>query len=260
MAKFDKALEDLRLLLSQVDRSEFENQQTVWERDKWVNPKVFRYAGKNPHFAKRSLDKLRRHSEFLMSHNQLTRALVRNVVLEAEGDDQRLLEAFVLVMAWGFPRIGYGPYRTSVMLESLAEQPMLLTRVVKALSEKSSQSTTDAYEDLLRIEQCGPAFATKFLYFASPDDYRVPIFDAVVARWLNSHGRAGAVDGLLRLNSQNRKHFGPFFDFCRKASSELGERDLGLIEYVMFVDQQARELENQFKELPKWIHTSFRIN
>lgn len=260
MVQYEKALQDLRLLLNQVDRAEFHNQQTFWEKDKWTKPKVFRYAGKNPRFAKRSLEMLRRHSTFLLNHNQLTRALVRDVVLKAEYDDQRLLEAFVLVMAWGFPRNGYGPYRTSVMLESLAEQPMLLTRVVRGLSEKSSHSTVAAYEDLLRIEQCGPAFATKFLYFASPDDHRVPIFDAVVARWLNSHGRAGAVDGLLRLNPQNRKHFGPFFNFCQKASRELEGCDPGLIEYVMFVDQLARELENQIKGLPKWIHASIRLN
>jgi hypothetical protein len=194
-----------------------------------------------------------------MTHNQLTRALVRDVVLKAECDNQRLLEAFVLVMAWGFPRNGYGPYRTSVMLESLAEQPMLLTRVVTALSEKSSQSTIDAYEDLLRIEQCGPAFATKFLYFASPTDYRVPIFDAVVAQWLNSPERVGAVNGVKRLNSQNMKHFEPYLHFCRETSDKLGEKDLGLIEYVMFVDQQAAELRHQMKKLPKWIQVSSRI-
>ena len=260
MAKFEKALEELRLLLDLVDRAEFENHETSWEKEKWINPKVFHYKGKNPHFAKRSLDKLRRHSEFLISHNQLTRALVREVVLKAKGDDQRLLEAFVLVMAWGFPGSGYGPYRTSVMLESLAEQPMLLRRVVTALSEKSSQSTINAYEDLLRIEQCGPAFATKFLYFASPDDYRVPIFDAVVARWLNSPERVGAINGVKRLNSQNMKHFEPYLYFCRETSDKLGEKDLGLIEYVMFVDQQARELKNQIKKLPRWIHASVRVN
>ena len=93
-------------------------------------------------------------------------------------------DLFIASMVWGNGGTGYGPYRTSVALNipRKGAVPVSVIENVGRLActgdiEGAYKTMTDA---LWRI---GPAFGTKFLYFASQPEANVPIFDGVVAGW-----------------------------------------------------------------------------
>jgi hypothetical protein len=167
-------------------------------------------------------------------------------VREAGSDGENLVEAFVMTMVWGFGRWPVGPYRTSVMVESGGPRfGELLCEVVNLLQDGDEGSRQRAYRSLLTIEQCGPAFATKFMYFVSPLEHRIPIFDNVVASWLTDRG--------VKLFANRRKDFYGYHEFCEKASRKTGEQDLGLLEYAMFSDQQVANIKRSISGLPNWL-------
>jgi hypothetical protein len=99
-------------------------------------------------------------------------------------------------MAWGYGRVGYGPYRVHRVLETTLDAGSILQ---SAAGELGSGGPVRAYVLLgehgaARLPGLGPAFGTKFLYFCSPSGASPAlILDRLVADWLREH--AG-----LRLN------------------------------------------------------------
>lgn len=243
-----KTLEDLKVLLSKVDRKEYFAQAIYWNKKQWMHYQTT-YKGKGGRGIEtgRHLKKLLDHSNFLESIN---RPITRNDVFEklksAGRNDEQLVEAFVMTMVWGFGSWPVGPYRTSVMLESGGRSIGEQLRQVRDLCQNTDEiSRRGAYDTLLSLEQCGPAFATKFMYFLSPQNCRIPIFDNVVATWLTNRQE--------KLSANNKKHFFDYYKFCVTAAKNSEEEDLGLLEYVMFSDQQATNIKEQLKQLPKWL-------
>lgn len=109
--------------------------------------------------------------------DDLTRDAVRAAVAEAGS----ATEGFVAVMAWGYGTKGYGPHRVGKMLGSRPD-------VGACLAEAAHHATTgralDAYRALAgphRIPGLGPAFGTKYLYFASPRAAPALILDKLVS-------------------------------------------------------------------------------
>jgi hypothetical protein len=189
-----------------------------------------------------------------LAETELTRRTVRQIVSEAGEDGERLVEAFIAVMAWGFPPRGLGPYRTSVMLSPAvgAPEPVdVLPQVVRELRESGPLA---GYRELMKqLEGCGPAFGTKFLYFASEDSDRAPILDDYVARWMSDKGVLGGDGRPVTSLRWDPSQYATYLNFLGDASDKLGEPDVGLMEYVMFVDQQHRDYLMAGQSLPAWI-------
>lgn len=97
--------------------------------------------------------------------------------------------AFLVVMAWGFGSVGYGPWRTRRILESTVESARRLSTVAHTLTADGALS---AYAELAlpcRLRWLGPAFGTKFLHFcsASCSEDTAIVLDRLVTDWLRSN-------------------------------------------------------------------------
>ena len=44
-----------------------------------------------------------------------------------------------------------------------------------------------------------------------------------------------------------------YLEFCRAAADAIGTEDLGMVEYLMFTDQQYFEYSSQEGNFPDWI-------
>jgi len=254
---YGPALERLGLLLDAVDRNEYFEKKTKWVPEKWILTEGFQYKGRGKRRRRGELlDGLATRRVFVesLAQTSLTRSTVRQIVSDAGEDGERLVEAFIAVMAWGFPSRGLGPYRTSVMLSPAEGSPKPVDVLPQVVQELRDFGSLAGYESLMnRLEGCGPAFGTKFLYFASTDADRAPILDDLVARWMSGRGVLGG-DGLsIRSRGWNTKDYNGYLAFLKTASVDLGESDVGLLEYVMFVDQQYDDYLTAGQSLPTWI-------
>jgi len=261
-----KALDDLRALSQAVDKGEYLQQASKWQRKLWVrsSPLVYKGKGKQRVEKGKGLERFSELSSFIDEQpNAISRADVFTHMQGARDDPKGLELGFVLAMMWGFGLTRYGPPRTSVMLESAgSEFGSQLSEVVELLNRKarSDEDVADAYKKLLKLEQCGPAFATKFMYFASPETARIPIFDSQVVAWLGSEGRKDSTKYGGRLSAGNPHHFFEYYKFCAEASQQLGITDIGLLEYLMFIDQNAARLVSDIESLPKWMQKRLAID
>lgn len=162
-----------------------------------------------------------------------------------------LTEAFVAVMAWGFTPGRYGTFRTNAMLSNPRNG-----RTVQDVLESAAGNSDPvaAYGELANaLEQLGPAFGTKFLYFSSQPENRAPIFDMVVAQWLWRYGVRDAKGKWISPVGWNTKLYERYVNFCSEICSHLGIIDRGLVEYLMFVDSQYSEYLERGKTQVMWI-------
>jgi hypothetical protein len=122
--------------------------------------------------------------------DQLSRELVRQACRDAAGTPAAALDAFIAVMAWGYGRVGYGPYRVRRVLASVPDPG---ERLQAAAGELARVGPAAAYvllgdSGVPRLPGLGPAFGTKFLYFCSPPGGRTAlILDRLVAAWLRAN-------------------------------------------------------------------------
>ncbi len=128
-------------------RGEPEQRAIAWPRDRWI-------AAFPAHRA--CFDEL---------PAELNRRVVRASVLDAlaRGD---ALAAFLPVMAWGYGSVGYGPHRVEQMLGP--GEHVAARKLAEAASVAQLGDPVEAYRLLggpCRLDQLGPAFGTKFLYF-----------------------------------------------------------------------------------------------
>ena len=99
--------------------------------------------------------------------------------------------SFLAVMAWGYGRVGYGPFRVRRVLDAALNVGVQLQAAASAAVEGRP---VEAYACLgdhgaARLPYLGPAFGTKFLYFCSSTGKRPAlILDRLVARWLRENG------------------------------------------------------------------------
>ncbi|MFJ9039664.1 hypothetical protein ACIRF8_24080 [Streptomyces sp. NPDC102406] len=99
----------------------------------------------------------------------VSRADVVATVRAAE-QSQSWAEAFVATQVWGYGLTGYGPYRTGQVLA----QPGAEEAFTEAVSLLTDEGVSAAYERLQVLDGLGPAFITKFLYFAGQASGRPP--------------------------------------------------------------------------------------
>lgn len=179
--------------------------------------------------------------------DSLTRRDVFDMVSAASSEDDAE-KAFLAVMVWGFGLTGYGPHRVGEMKKS---RPEGLGRYMLNIKNNAGPNTRDAYLFLLnnRATKLGPSYASKIAYFVT-DDETSPILDALVARWIwRMESR-----WIFNSNKWSTDQYADFREYCQDLLDTAGEyvpeghRTLGLIEYLMFVDQQSTVL-------PGWART-----
>jgi hypothetical protein len=148
-------------------------------------------------------------------------AAISRAVVAGETQPERL---FVATMIWGFGTVGYGPYRTRIMLDNLGAGPHL-AEVVALLA---AGRLAEAYQHF-RVRMCGPAFFTKFFYAVGLGAELEPlplVLDSQVAISLRTLAADGAIDAALLVRGEpNVQHF-----------------PAGYTRYVALLNRWAREL------------------
>jgi len=129
-------------------------------------------------------------------------------------------DLFLASMMWGNGRTGYGPYRTSIALNipRNGADPIKVIDEVGRLA--ASSDIKDAYETMSNaLWKIGPAFGTKFLYFASPLDNQALIFDGVVAQWSSPDSTWKPQQSSAW--SWNWETYSSYLDWCQKKFKTL---------------------------------------
>jgi hypothetical protein len=93
-------------------------------------------------------------------------------------------------MAWGYGRVGYGPFRVRRLLDPAPDAGVLLQAAAIKVADGRPVAAYACLGDhgTARLPHLGPAFGTKFLYFCSPPALRPAlILDRLVARWLREN-------------------------------------------------------------------------
>jgi hypothetical protein len=88
-------------------------------------------------------------------------------------------------MAWGYGNVGYGAWRVAEAFKD-HEPGRKLLDVVVVLDNDGPKAAYRLMSGTSRLHRIGPAFGTKFLYFADSGrhDLRALILDRLVAEWL----------------------------------------------------------------------------
>ena len=112
-------------------------------------------------------------------------------VVRAAMRSESWAEAFVASQVWGYGGGGLGPYRTGRILAQ-PDADAVIAEAVALLRDTGAAGPTAAYERLDTLRGLGPAFLTKFLYFAGralPEitGPRPLILDSVLAGVIRRH-------------------------------------------------------------------------
>lgn len=233
---------------------EYLGQATRWHQKEWITEYNF---GRD---LKQQLTILRDRQQFVLSLSSepLTRERVFDVFDRVADTTVSIVDAFIIAMAWGFRPRSYGPYRTSVML-SRVRTGEKVEAVLESAREVLSGSTADdgsvkGYQALQRkLERLGPAFATKFLYFASPIQCRAPILDAVVEGWLDEFDVTMSKGTAISAGQWNVSQYRAYVEFCRSVATDIGCNDVGIVEYLMFTDVRYGEYVEGGNFQPDWV-------
>jgi hypothetical protein len=115
---------------------------------------------------------------------QLDRTAVRQACVHASVSQADAERSFLAVMAWGYGRVGYGPFRVRRVLDAAPDARIQLQAAAGAAAQGRP---VEAYACLgdhgaARLPYLGPAFGTKFLYFCSSTGKRPALI--LVSRWL----------------------------------------------------------------------------
>ena len=92
---------------------------------------------------------------------EISRDKVVKCAPKAKPTQQQLRRLFIATMMWGYNKIGYGPSRTSEMLNSHGLEEALSA----AYGHIIAGEWQAAISDCAVIQQCGVSFFSKFLYF-----------------------------------------------------------------------------------------------
>lgn len=115
----------------------------------------------------------------------LDRKRVRLESANAGTSESAAMNAFLATMVWGYGNVGYGAWRVTQALKD-GDAGRKLLDVVTALNSDGPEAAYRLMAGASRLHRIGPAFGTKFLYFADLGIHlrRALILDALVAEWL----------------------------------------------------------------------------
>ena len=172
----------------------------------------------------------------------LDRSALRVACANASASPEAAEGAFVAVMAWGYGRVGYGPYRVLAILSGNGAAGHLHSVVQTLLAG----GAVAAYRRLAdpadcRLRGLGPSFGTKFLAFCSSEIERPAlILDEMVASWLLRSAGLRFTHGRWHPRS-----YKAYFDAMHSWADEVGVRAED-IERCIFSDEAASRPGNQW--------------
>lgn len=194
----------------------------------------------------------------------LTRANVSSLFAEADTSTDAV-RAFVASMIWGFGDVGYGPYRTWKMLYNKGKSG--IGSLILEVRNIARESPAQAYKKLKRkVDNLGPSFATKVVYFASMPNNRGPILDSIVSSWLWSNNWA-TMESPLDPTVWSIQQYEKYIAFCNqeldnlRVVTELPQNcdDRGFIEYLMFTDYTYSKYAIEFPDWVRAIPRSLKV-
>ncbi|MDZ4177624.1 MAG: hypothetical protein U1E29_00080 [Coriobacteriia bacterium] len=148
----------IRLIEERLDRELLRPESITWHPNTWLR----RFPSTSP--AARYMGELEGNS---LNRDQILE-IARQLPALSGAERTNLLErTFLLSQIWGFGTVGYGAYRTSKAMDA-AQFPAALEHVYDLLAESGPAAAYDSMRPGApnHLAGLGPAFATKFLYFA----------------------------------------------------------------------------------------------
>ena len=149
--------------------------------------------------------------------NPLSREDVRKTVQTIPSGEEGAVAAFVVCMAWGYGRTGYGRARTRKILADTSDAAKRLDEARAIASGGSTKAAVDSYAFLGgrgRLRGLGPAFGTKYIHFHNEQGL---ILDKLTADWFRS------VDGVnLRPTLWNSGSYRQYLESMQKWARETG--------------------------------------
>jgi hypothetical protein len=193
-----------------------------WKLEKWTN-------------------RFPQHEAFLTAVHEkpLDRAQVASFGEEITSED-KATELFLATMIWGFGNAGYGPFRAKRILDTPDAGANLL-ELAQIASQKDGLAAFDHFASKRRadgkyLKYLGPAFGTKYIYFAQmakQPKKATPVMDAVIRHWFASN----VPDTRLNLHFWDPSSYAAYVDHLTHWAGSLNPGDplrLDQVEYLIF--------------------------
>ena len=181
-------------------------------------------------------------SKFISSlPDEIDREAVRGI---CDSRKYSIREKFLAVMVWGYGDRGYGPYRVSKMLSQDDSEKVLKTVYDIAHAKKPKLAYAHLMEN--RINTLGPSYGSKFITFCTPREVSAPIYDSLIALWINKNAKmefSTISTGTLKWSI---KTYSFYCDWIEEHSKQL-KCYPDDVELVLF-----RDAEKQFAKASNW--------
>jgi hypothetical protein len=163
--------------------------------------------------------------------SQLGREQVSHIFSNSQTSPE---EKFLSSMIWGYGDVGYGPFRVRKILDNVRIETVLRESLELCRQELPLESYSYMKDN--RIPGLGPAFGTKWLYFASLGYQEMPIYDSLVAQWMSkNYHDFDFSHRSLSSELWNLKTYSLYFSFV-KFHAEYLKISPGEVELVIFND------------------------
>jgi hypothetical protein len=185
------------------------------------------------------------HREFLTELNSkaLNRAEVARLGEEVTSEKEAI-KLFLASMIWGFGNAGYGPFRTRRILDTHSAGAKLL-EIAQIANEDGGlaafKHVANKRADCGYLKYLGPAFGTKYIYFAQmakQPKKATPVMDAVIRRWF-----AANIPGMrLNLSTWDLASYEKYIQHLTHWAVALSPGNplrLDQIEYLIFAGQRT---------------------
>ena len=184
------------------------------------------------------VERFPREAVFLRKYSE---SLNRNTVKKVCGlkSKSTLRQKFLLVMLWG-----YGPYAVGATRTlKITQQPNFEEKIRSAYKLAGSGRHIDAISTLATnpIKGLGPAYGTKFVFFASPwKRVCAPIYDKRVRDWLAVNAKSDFKGSNLRKLQWDTNNYVKWSNWLLRQSIDL-EINWWDLEYLIFEDAKSIE-------------------
>ena len=172
----------------------------------------------------------------------LIKSIVRNSFLTSN-----VVDGFLATMIWGYSNNSTGPYRTSKIIN----QKDFESNVSNSYDYLLKSNTKKAFDTLITNgpKYLGPAFGTKYLYFAAPKSLLPApvILDSLISEALATWGN-------FHIDSQkaSSNDYLEYINYMAQEAENLG-MDSECLEMIMFTEQ------SKLKENSSWSNRQSRI-
>lgn len=181
-------------------------------------------------------------SKFISSlPDEIDRVAVRKV---CDSRKFSIREKFLAVMIWGYGDRGYGPYRVSKMLSQGHSEKVLEHVYDLAYSKEPKLAYVYLMEN--RINTLGPSYASKFITFCTPREISAPIYDSLIALWIDKYAKSEFSNLSTGTLKWSIKTYSFYCDWIEEHSKKL-DCFPDDVELVLF-----RDAERQFAKSSNW--------